>query len=60
MNEYRIRYRGSYVSHSGWLAATREVLEFRCTARSKVKALMRLVNLEAVHHVISVERIEDD
>jgi len=58
MNEYSIRYRTSHVGHEGWLSASREVLEFRCTARSKVKALMRLVNLEAVHHVISVERIK--
>ena len=42
MNEYSIRYRTSHVGHEGWLSASREVLEFRCTARSKVEALMRL------------------
>ena len=58
MNEYSIRYRGSYVGTEGWMVGGEEA-EFRCTARSKVKALMRLVNLEAVHHVISVERVKE-
>ena len=62
MKEYSIRYRGSYVDLTSgvWLSATREVLEFRCMAKSKVEALMRLVNLEAVHQVLSVERVKDD
>ena len=58
MKVYLIRYRGSYVSPEGWMVGGEED-EFRCTAKSKVKALMRLVNLEAVHHVISVERIKE-
>ena len=60
MNEYSILYTTSHVCHEGWLVASREALEFRCTARSKVEALIRLINLEAVHHVVSVERIKDD
>ena len=58
MNEYSIRYRGSYVCQSGWMVGSEEA-EFRCTAKSKVEALMRLVNLKAVHQVFSVERIKE-
>ena len=59
MNEYRIRYRGAYVGIDGWITASWDVREFRCFSKSKVEALMRLVNLEAVHQVLSVERIKE-
>ena len=59
MNAYLIRYRESYIGEEGWMVGGEERAIVR-SAKSKVKALMRLVNLEAVHHVISVERIKDD
>jgi phosphoserine phosphatase len=57
MNRYEITYRESYVGAEGWIVGG-EVETFRCHADSKVKALMRLVNLEGVHHVISVKRVK--
>ena len=57
MKEYKIRYRTSYVGLEGWITASLEVREFRCFAKSKVEALMRLVNLHAVHQVFSVEKV---
>ncbi len=60
MKEYLIRYRRSCVGLEGCIVTSFEVREFRCTAKSKVEALMRLVNLEAVHQVFSVERLKDD
>ncbi len=57
MKEYLITYRESYVGAEGWMKGGL-VRHFRCHAESKVKALMRLVNLEGVHHVISVERVK--
>ena len=59
MNEYLIRYRMSYVGLEGCIVPSMEVREFRCTAKSKAEALMRLVNLKAVHQVFSVERIKE-
>lgn len=58
MNEYLIRYRVSYVSHEGWMAGGSVESKFRCKAKSKVEALMLLVNLDAVYEVISVKRIK--
>ena len=57
MKEYEITYRESYVSCEGWLRGGRKRV-FRCTAKSKSKALKRLVNLEPVHHVFKIERVK--
>lgn len=57
MKEYEITYRSSYVGHEGWIRGGPE-LTFRCHAKSKSKALKRLVNLEAVHQVFKIKRVK--
>ncbi len=58
MKEYAITYRENYVSAEGWIRGG-EVRTYYCHAESKVKALMRIVNLQGVHHVTSVKRIKE-
>jgi len=55
MKKYLIRYRRTFLPRAG--SASLEVREFRCMAWSEVEALMRLVNLKAVHQVFSVEKV---
>ena len=57
MKEYEITYRGSYVGAGGWLQGGRKET-FRCTAKSKSKALKRLINLEPVHQVFKIRRVK--
>lgn len=56
MKEYVITYRESYVSCEGWFRGGR-VRVFSCTAKSKSKALKRLINLEPVHQVFKIRRV---
>ena len=57
MKEYVITYRESYVGAGGWLEGG-EKETFRCTAKSKSKALKRLINLEPVHRVYKIRRVK--
>lgn len=57
MKEYEITYRSSYVGCEGWICGG-DVHTFRCHAKSKSKALMRLVNLEGVHQVFKIRRVK--
>ena len=57
MTEYEITYRISYVGYEGCIRGGPE-LTFRCHAKSKSKALKKLVNLESVHQVFKIKKVK--
>ncbi len=60
LSTYRVMYRRGRIGQENWIVGEDDLREFFVTANSKVEAVIKLVNLDLVYEVESVERVKYD